>query len=417
MAPHRRGGSPDRTVGSLALPSHAAPLQTLRPATSVQCAQSRSVDGKHGVQPATRRETSEPAADVYNLTRFARALICHVMASSEALPAGKRLALELFRRTGPAMTGLEGKVVLGTVVPSKPSDKFVEVDPGFKSPVTMLKAELQAAGCDTSIGARVPLLVEHLRTPLGEMSVSAERARDTEITEHVWREICHAHATGGLLRGRILNPVNAGFSVGLAGLVAFLPRFKAPHRLRIGQLDWFEVVALNQDTRNVVVGSPRYDKIDKAVQAERNALKATGAARQQDVAAPRVPAQQRLQRSSEHGMNWQRPPQSRTEKPAAPQPRPPVAAVTAVAWETQASPVMAAAVQPVDSTASPKKATRAKKSAEAAVAQEGSGGEAVSAATASGGVAEAPKPARKPRTKKAVSNAEDTGMTALPHSS
>jgi hypothetical protein len=334
------------------------------------------------------------------------------MASSEALPAGKRLALELFRRTGPAMTGLEGKVVLGTVVPSKPSDKFVEVDPGFKSPVTMLKAELQAAGCDTSIGARVPLLVEHLRTPLGEMSVSAERARDTEVTEHVWREICHAHATGGLLRGRILNPVNAGFAVGLAGLVAFLPRFKAPHRLRIGQLDWFEVVALNQDTRNVVVGSPRYDKIDKAVQAERNALKAAGAARQHE-AAPRVPAQQRLQRSSEHGLNWQRPPQPRTEKPAAPQPRPPVAAATAVAWETQAAPVMAAAVSGVSS---PKKATRAKKSAEAAVAQAGSGGEAVSAAAA-GDVAEAPKPARKPRAKKAASNAEDAGTTALPHSS
>jgi hypothetical protein len=353
---------------------------------------------------------------VYNLTRVP-SLVHHFMASSEALPAGKRLALELFRRTGPAMTGLEGKVVLGTVVPSKPSDKFVEVDPGFKSPVTMLKAELQAAGCDTSIGARVPLLVEHLRTPLGEMSVSAERARDTEVTEHVWREICHAHATGGLLRGRILNPVNAGFSVGLAGLVAFLPRFKAPHRLRIGQLDWFEVVALNQDTRNVVVGSPRYDKIDKAVQAERNALKAAGATRQHEAAAPRVPAQQRLQRSSERGLNWQRPPQPRTEKPAAPQPRPPVAAATAVAWETQAAPVMAAAVSGVSS---PKKATRAKtkKSAEAAVAQEGSGGEAVSAAAAAGGVAEAPKPARKPRAKKAqASNAEDAGTTALPQSS
>ena len=218
-----------------------------------------------------------------------------LMAAAEGLPAGRRALLELFRRSGTSTPGLQGKVVLGTVVPSsRRSDKFVEVDTGFKSPVAMTVEELQRAGCATHVGARVPVTVEYLRTPLGEMSVSAERARDTERSEHIWEEIRSAHATGGLIKGRVLNPVNGGFAVGLAGLVAFMPRFKAPHRLRVGHLDWFEVMAVNPDTRNVVVASPRYDKLERALQAERNATSAAA----QGARAAEQRAQPRLQRAA-----------------------------------------------------------------------------------------------------------------------
>ena len=224
------------------------------------------------------------------------------MAAAEGLPAGRRALLELFRRSGTSTPGLQGKVVLGTVIPSsRRSDKFVEVDTGFKSPVAMTVEELQRAGCATHVGARVPVTVEYLRTPLGEMSVSAERARDTERSELIWEEIRSAHATGGLIKGRVLNPVNGGFAVGLAGLVAFMPRFKAPHRLRVGHLDWFEVMAVNPDTRNVVVASPRYDRLERALQAERNASSAAA----QGARAAEQRAQPRLQRAAS-GSGWVR---------------------------------------------------------------------------------------------------------------
>ena len=219
------------------------------------------------------------------------------MAAAEGVSAGKRALLELFRRSGTSTPGLQGKVVLGTVVPSnRRSDKFVEVDTGFKSPVAMTVEELQRAGCETHVGARVPVTVEYLRTPLGEMSVSAERARDTERSENIWEEIRSAHATGGLVKGRVLNPVNGGFAVGLAGLVAFMPRFKAPRTPRVGHLDWFEVMAVNPDPRNVVVASPLYDKLERALQADRHATSAAASASK--AAEPR---QARLQRSASGG--------------------------------------------------------------------------------------------------------------------
>jgi hypothetical protein len=55
----------------------------------------------------------------------------------------------------------------------------------------------------------------------------------------------------------VLNPVNGGFAVGLAGLVAFLPAGRARQAVAApaGSLQLFEVVALTDETRNVVLSA------------------------------------------------------------------------------------------------------------------------------------------------------------------
>ena len=119
-----------------------------------------------------------------------------------AAPAAAGVFAELFRRSATSFPRLKGKVVTGTVVPSKPDDKFVEVDAGFKSTVTLLRAELGAAGATAAPGDVHPLVIEHVETPLGEMALDAEKARDAERLEYVWQEIKDTHARGGIVKAR-----------------------------------------------------------------------------------------------------------------------------------------------------------------------------------------------------------------------
>jgi hypothetical protein len=55
----------------------------------------------------------------------------------------------------------------------------------------------------------------------------------------------------------VLNAVNGGFAIGIAGMVCFLPAGRSRHRSAssVGALQAFEVIALTEATRNVVVGA------------------------------------------------------------------------------------------------------------------------------------------------------------------
>ena len=130
------------------------------------------------------------------------------MSAGSAAPAAARAFAELFRRSPTSFPRLKGKVVAATVAPSKPDDKFVEVDAGLKATATLLRAELRAGagGGDVAVGDVVPLVVEHVETPLGEAALDAERARDAERLEHVWHELKEAHARGATVKARETPP-------------------------------------------------------------------------------------------------------------------------------------------------------------------------------------------------------------------
>ena len=50
--------------------------------------------------------------------------------------------------------------------------------------------------------------------PMGEMELSNEERETLEREEMVWREIKKIHHDGSIVKGRILNQVNGGYSVG-----------------------------------------------------------------------------------------------------------------------------------------------------------------------------------------------------------
>jgi len=116
---------------------------------------------------------------------------------------GSKLFMQLLRASPTGMPRLKGKVLSGVVVPSGERGKFVRVDAGWRSHVSLLRAELEAAQrAPVQVGDHVQVAVEHLETPLGEAALDPERARDNERTDYVWQEIKEAYARGLTVKAR-----------------------------------------------------------------------------------------------------------------------------------------------------------------------------------------------------------------------
>ena len=111
------------------------------------------------------------------------------------------------------------------------------------------------------IGDKVELYVRYLQNPMGEMEVSgADRVRAAR-SEGAWREIVQHYKLGTHVKGRVLNAVNGGYAVGIAGLVAFLPN----HRVRpfrgspappAGELLPFKILGVTESIKNAILVGP-----------------------------------------------------------------------------------------------------------------------------------------------------------------
>ncbi len=67
----------------------------------------------------------------------------------------------------------------------------------------------------------------------------------------------------------MLNAVNGGYAVGIAGMVGFLPsgRTRSKTVSSLGTLQQFEIIALTEATRNVVVGAAPDWRVSQAAAA------------------------------------------------------------------------------------------------------------------------------------------------------
>lgn len=68
-------------------------------------------------------------------------------------------------------------------------------------------------------------------------------------------------------QGRILNAVNAGYAVGIGGLVAFLPSSRVYREMRVGELLDFKILSTIEDTRNVVLTAVDRADIDSVLRS------------------------------------------------------------------------------------------------------------------------------------------------------
>ena len=134
---------------------------------------------------------------------------------------------------------------------------------------------------EVAIGDVVEARVKWMNNPMGELDLEVKGLRAERERESIWRELISARDSGSVVKGRLLNAVNGGYAVGIAGVIAFLPMRayrgrkppttveaalreaketgKKPESPVIGDLLGFKILkmtASGDSYRNIVVSGP-----------------------------------------------------------------------------------------------------------------------------------------------------------------
>lgn len=127
---------------------------------------------------------------------------------------------DLFENSPMALSQLEGKLVEGVVVAIK--GKVILVDLGLKMTIKYPLDELPKEFVDKlKIGNSIQFMIEQLETHDGEIVLNYEKAQKEIKEKNIWNIIKKNREH---INGVVLNHVDGGYSVGLAGIVAFLPK-------------------------------------------------------------------------------------------------------------------------------------------------------------------------------------------------
>ena len=125
---------------------------------------------------------------------------------------------------------------------------------------------------DSSSGPRPPrpgdtvrVFLESIETPEGDVLVRGQESAVSRRTKAVWQELLERLKDGRPVKGRLLNSLAGGYSVGVAGIVCFLPNRNASKVTagRIGELSEYRVIQMNASRSNVVLSDCRLDRGDR----------------------------------------------------------------------------------------------------------------------------------------------------------
>lgn len=174
--------------------------------------------------------------------------------------------LQLYRRHNSSLKHLKGQVIGARVF--KTDRRFVYLDTGFNKHVKYAKKELHLSqlvsssdgGLRTSpddfrLGDVLQFIIEELETPYGDMQLAVERPIEKDKVAGVWEMVKEAMHTNQPVMGRVLNAVNGGYSVGVAGIVTFCPfsQMSFLTASKVGMLQPFLVTNMNEAKRNIVL--------------------------------------------------------------------------------------------------------------------------------------------------------------------
>eukprot|EP00241_Pyramimonas_parkeae_P010840 CAMPEP_0114235146 /NCGR_PEP_ID=MMETSP0058-20121206/6089_1 /TAXON_ID=36894 /ORGANISM="Pyramimonas parkeae, CCMP726" /LENGTH=249 /DNA_ID=CAMNT_0001346877 /DNA_START=60 /DNA_END=809 /DNA_ORIENTATION=- len=166
-------------------------------------------------------------------------------------------AIDAFLKSNASFPYLRGMVIEGIVFMSRESDKFCLVDIGYKNFIRMPKAELEMPGKVLKTGVTRRFVVEHTNNYLGEFDLNMSKILEEQRQLATWNELRTYYEKNLNVMGRVLNNVNGGYAVGIAGHVAFLPKTRSnKSMLRPGKLLPFQILRFNDTSRNMVVGMP-----------------------------------------------------------------------------------------------------------------------------------------------------------------
>ena len=127
---------------------------------------------------------------------------------------------KLLEKSAFTVTPLEKQIIEGIVIAIK--DDVLIINLGLKKNIRFPIKELVLSN-DTKIkpGDSILFYIEQLKTRDGEIILNYDKAQKELKSRNVWKMI---QKNEKFINGIILNYVNGGFSVGIAGMVAFLPK-------------------------------------------------------------------------------------------------------------------------------------------------------------------------------------------------
>jgi len=176
------------------------------------------------------------------------------MATATEVTANEDFAALLDESFGPS-GAFEGSVVKGLVVAI--DGDFAVIDVGLKSEGRIPLKEFASAGlpADIKAGDLVEVYVERYEDRNGEVMLSREKAR----REEAWTQLERAFQDNQRVNGVIFGRVKGGFTVDLAGAVAFLPGSQVDVRpVRdvgplMGSPQPFQILKMDRSRGNIVV--------------------------------------------------------------------------------------------------------------------------------------------------------------------
>lgn len=144
----------------------------------------------------------------------------------------------------------EGSILEGIIV--NKSKDFLTINLGLKSsvnyPLKSFKPE------DYSIGDKMLFYVEQISFIDGELILNHEKAYKEIEFKNIWDLLIKNKQ---FVNGIILNHVAGGYSVGVGGLVAFLPNNQIPPvkypQYLIGSRKTFSIINTNESKKNLVL--------------------------------------------------------------------------------------------------------------------------------------------------------------------
>lgn len=169
-------------------------------------------------------------------------------------PSKENFAALLEESLGTA-DGLEGTVLRGTIIAIEGDSALIDV--GLKSEGRVALKEFAEAGrpAEIKVGDQVEVYLERMENKVGEAMLSREKAK----REEAWTELEKSFGDSGKVTGVIFGRVKGGFTVDLAGAVAFLPGSQVDIRpVRdisplMGTPQPFQILKMDRSRGNIVV--------------------------------------------------------------------------------------------------------------------------------------------------------------------
>jgi small subunit ribosomal protein S1 len=181
------------------------------------------------------------------------------MAKSAALSGSSAMPEENFAALFEQMYGnaatLEGSVVKGTIVAIE--NDFATIDVGLKCEgrVAMKEFAMPGRPAELKVGDTVEVYLERIENAMGEAVLSRDKAR----REEAWEKLEQAFSGNQRVDGVIFGRVKGGFTVDLAGAMAFLPGSQLDIRpMRdaaplMGSVLQFQILKMDRRRGNIVV--------------------------------------------------------------------------------------------------------------------------------------------------------------------